>query len=150
MTVQTTARPVTLWKSRAGDTPAQLAACYRKAAAIITTLGYDPATASGAYEGQHGASITTALRTAASMCAGTPADVADLAEELETRLAGVLYLTGQEWWRTGVRDMSAVPAHWEDCASRVNEPGFRYPTQDEAVAVLGLAARLIEATGGAQ
>ncbi len=104
------------WRSRAGDTPAGLAALYRDAAQRIRTCGYDAATAHGGYEGSHGISITTALRQAAETygeqtCGEgifgpyTGADAADLAEELETRLAAMLYLTGQLAQRTSIYDL---------------------------------------------
>jgi hypothetical protein len=110
--------------------PAGLAARYRDAAQRIRTCGYDAATVTGDYEGSHGISITTALRRPADTYGAqtrgedifgpyTAADAADLAEELETRLAAVLYLTGQLTYRTAIRDLSDRVAAWESELPRV-------------------------------
>jgi hypothetical protein len=161
MTVSQTIGPV--WQSRAGDTPGGLAALYRDAAQRIRTCGYDAATATGDYEGSHGISITTALRLAAETCGAqtrgegisgpyTAADAADLAEELETRLAAVLYLTGQLTHRTGIRDLSDQVAAWESDLPRMVgcwPARYRWHAQDEALAVLETAAALLDALGGA-
>jgi hypothetical protein len=161
MTVSQTTGSV--WQSRAGDTPAGLAALYREAAQRIRTCGYDAATATGDYEGSHGININTALRQAAETHGAqtrgegifgpyTAADAADLAEELETRLAAVLYLTGQLTYRTGIRDLSDQVAAWEsDLPPREGSwpVRYRWHTQDEALAVLETTATLLDTLGGA-
>ena len=149
------------WQSRAGDSPAGFAALYRDAAQRIRASGYDAATVTGDYEGSHGISITTALRLAAETYGAhtrgegifgpyTAADATDLAEELETRLAAVLYLTGQLTYRTGIRDLSDQVATWETDLPRVEgtwPTRYRWHTQDEALAVLETAAVLCDALG---
>jgi hypothetical protein len=150
MTLSQTAHPI--WQSRAGDTPAGLAALYRDAARRIRTCGYDGATVTGDYEGSHGISITTALRHAAMQRDQNTADAADLTEELETRLAAVLYLTGQLTYRTGIRDLSDQVAAWENDLPAVAGSWpvrYRWHTQDEAVAVLETAAALLDTLGSA-
>jgi hypothetical protein len=161
MTVSQITAPI--WQSRAGDTPADLAILYRDAAGRIRAAGYDAATVTGDYEGSHGISITTALRQAAETYGAqtraegifgpyTAADAADLAEELETRLAAVLHLTGQRAYRTGIRDLSDEVAAWEsDLPLDTSRPGvhYRWHTQGEALAVLETAAALLDSLGGA-
>jgi hypothetical protein len=160
---QITPTVASTWRSRAGDTPAGLAALYRDAAERIRTCGYDAATVTGDYEGSRGICITTAVRQAAETYGAqtraegifgpyTAADAADLAEELETRLAAVLYLTGQRFYRTGIHDLSDQVAAWEsDLPLDASRPGVRYRwhTQDEALAVLETAAALCATLGGA-
>lgn len=138
MTVSQTTAPV--WQSRAGDTPTGLAALYRDAAQRIRASGYDAAVGSGDfYEGHKGISIQVALRHAAETCGAqtqgegifgpyTVGDVADLAEELETRLAAVLYLTGQWTRRTGMHyDLADQVAAWEaDLPLDTVRPGVHY------------------------
>jgi hypothetical protein len=151
MTVSQTTRPV--WQSRAGDTPAGLAALYRDAAQRIRTCGYDAAVGAGDfYEGHKGISVQVALRRAAMQRDQNTADAADLAEELETRLAAVLYLTGQRTQRTGIHDLSDQVAAWEsDLPPREGSwpVRYRWHTQDEALAVLETAATLLDTLGGA-
>ena len=162
MTVSQTTRPV--WQSRDRGHPASLAALYRDAAQRIRARGYDAAVGGGDfYQGHQGISIQVALRQAAAAHGAqtrgegifgpyTEADVADLAEELETRLAAVLYLTGQRTYRTGIQDLSDQVAAWEaGLPSDVSRPGvhYRWHTQDEALAVLETAAALCDALGGA-
>jgi hypothetical protein len=161
---QITPSAASTWRSRAGDTPAGLAVLYRDAAQRIRTSGYDAATVTGDYEGSHGISITIALRQAAETCWAERApergllprevamDAADLAEELETRLAAVLYLTGQLTYRTGIRDLPDCVAGWERDLPQVEGSWpvkYRWHTQDEALAVLETAAALLDSLGGA-
>jgi hypothetical protein len=160
MTVSQTTGPI--WQSRAGDTPAGLAALYRDAAQRIRTCGYDAATATGDYEGSHGISITTALRQGAETFGAhtrgegivgpyTAADAADLVEELETRLAAELYLTGPHTCRTGIHDLSDQVTAWESDLPAVERSWpvrYRWHTQDEALALLETAAALCDALGG--
>jgi hypothetical protein len=144
--MSTVAITPTVWASRAGDTPAALAALYRAAAQRIRTTGYDACEVTGPYEGQQGISICTALRQAAMQRDQNTADAADLAEELETRLAAVLYLTGQLTYRTGIRDLSDCVAGWERDLPQVEGSWpvrYRWHTQDEALAVLETAAALL-------
>ena len=118
MTTTVTPEPA-VWQSRDELTPADMAALYRQAAEIIRTRSYDQY---DEYEHAHGVSITTALRLAASRPVTDPRDAADLAEELETRLAGVLYVTGQAFCRTGIRDLSDTVASWERASVRSATP----------------------------
>jgi hypothetical protein len=142
------AAEVTVWQSRTDDTPADLAALYRRAAEIIRVRGYDPY---DDYEQATGISMTTALNLAAAGHVTDPRDVADLAEELETRLAGVLYVTGQAFYRTGIRDLSDTAASWERASVRVYaSTKLRSRTQAEATAVLELAAAMLGILSGAQ
>jgi hypothetical protein len=153
------------WSSRAGDTPAVLAALYRDAAQRIRTCGYDAAVGGGDfYKGHKGISIQVALRQAAETYGASTrpegtfgaygeADVADLTEELETRLAAVLHLTGQRAYRTGIRDLSDEVAAWErDLPLDLDRPGahYRWHTQEEALAVLEAGAALLDVLGGAR
>ena len=117
----------------------------------------------GDYEGSHGISITTALRQAAETFGAhtrregifgpyTAADAADLAEELETRLAAVLYLTGHHACRTGIHDLSDQVTVWESDLPAVERSWptrYRWHTQDEALAVLEAGAALCATLGGA-
>jgi len=150
MTVSQTTGSV--WQSRAEDTPAGLAALYRDAAQRIRACGYDAATVTGDYVGSRGICITTALRHAAMQRDQNTADAPDLSEELETRLAAVLYLTGQLTYRTGIRDLPDQVAAWESDLPRVEgswPTRYRWHTQDEALAVLETAAALLDSLGGA-
>ena len=136
-----------IWQSRTEDTPADLAALYRRAAEIIRDRGYDPY---DEYEHAQGISIGAALKLAASAVRDDWRDVADLAEELETRLAGVLYVTGQAFYRTGIRDLSDTVASWERSHVRIYaSTRLRSRTQDEATAVLETAAAMLTMIDGA-
>lgn len=125
-----------VWRGHgySGEEPATLAALYRAAASLIRERGYDACEASGPYEGGAGISLGTALRLAAE-------DASDGGlYELETRLGGFLYLTGQR--RTFSRRYTSVA---DQVASWELDLGFppRWKTQDEALAVLdGIAAVL--------
>jgi hypothetical protein len=150
ITVDHPAAEVTIWQSRDELTPADFAALYRQAAEIIRTRSYDQY---DEYEGAEGVSITTALRLAAAERHADPRDAADLTEELETRLAGVLYVTGQAFYRTGIRDLSDTVASWERASVRVYaSTKHRSRTQAEAAAVLEAAAAMLAAipAGGAR
>jgi hypothetical protein len=150
MTISQTTAPI--WQSRVGDTPAGLAALYRDAAQRIRISGYDAAVGAGDfYAGHKGISIQLALRQAAMQRDQNTADAADLAEELETRLAAVLYLTGQHTRRTGVHDLSDQLAVWEADLPPIEgcwPVRYRWHTQDEALAVLETAAALLGSLGG--
>ena len=140
-TVDHTAAKVTVWQHRDDDPPAAFAALYRHAAQLILDRGYDPY---DDYERAEGISIGTALRLAAAARVTDPRDVADLAEELETRLAGVLYVTGQAFYRTGIRDLSDTATSWERASVRIYASlKHRSRTQAEATAVLELAASML-------
>ena len=137
----TTDQPAAVWQSRDDTAPADLAALYRHAAQLIVDRGYDPY---DEYEGAKGISIPTALHLAASGHVTDPRDAADLTEELETRLAGVLYVTGQAFYRTGIRDLSDAVGSWERTSVRVYaSTKLRSRTQAEAVAVLETAAAML-------
>jgi hypothetical protein len=140
------------WRSRAGDTPAALAALYRDAAQRIRTCGYDAAVGPGDfYQGHKGISVQVALRQAAMQRDQNTADAADLAEELETRLAAALYLTGQLTRRTSIHDLTDQVAAWESDLPEVEGAWpvrYRWHTQDEALAVLETAAALLGTLGG--
>jgi hypothetical protein len=89
--------------------------------------------------------VQVALREATLQRDQNSADAADLAEELETRLAAVLYLTGQLTRRTGIHDVSDQVAAWESDLPEVEGSWpvrYRWHTQDEALAVLEAAAVL--------
>jgi hypothetical protein len=145
------------WLSPAGDTPADFAALYRRAAGFIRVNGYDGYTASRGYEGSTGASITGALRYAARTWVADgarrgdpvrshPADIPGLTEELETRLAGALYLAGQLTRRTRIDDLPDQVAEWDgEQVRKFASTRYRYHTEDEAVAVLELAAAMLDA-----
>lgn len=153
-------REASAWRSAAEDTPADLAALYRRAAEFIRVNGYDGATASGDYEGSTGVSITGALRYAARTWVADgarrgdpirsdPADIPDLTEELETRLAGALYLAGQLTRRTRIDDLPDQVAEWDGERVRIfASTRYRYHTEDEAVAVLELAAAMLDTITG--
>ena len=141
-TVTSTEPEVTVWQSRDDDlAPADFAALYRHAAEIIRTSGYDPY---DDYEYAHGVSIGTALASAAMARTRDSADASDLTEELETRLAGVLYVTGQAFYRTGIRDLSGTVASWERTSVRIYaSTKYRSRTQAEAAAILETAAEML-------
>ena len=142
MTTTVTPEPA-LWQSRDGLTPADFAALYRQAAEIIRARGYDRY---DEYEHASGVSIGTALALAAAAHVTDPRDAADLTEELETRLAGVLYVTGQAYCRTGIRDLSDTVASWERASVRVYaSTKYRSRTEAEAAAVLEAAAAMLAA-----
>jgi hypothetical protein len=141
-----------IWQCRNDTAPADFAALYRHAAQLIRARGYDPY---DDYADAAGISIGTALRKAAeaydanirpagSLPGRDEACIADLTEELETRLAGVMYVTGQAFYRTGIRDLSDTVAGWERTSIRVYaSTRYRSRTQAEASAVLEVAASML-------
>jgi len=141
-TVDHPAAEITVWQSRDDDlAPADFAALYRCAAEIIRDRGFDP---HDDYEDARGISIGAALKLAASAVRDDSRDIADLAEELETRLAGVLYVTGLAFYRTGIGDLSDTAASWERTSVRIYASSkHRSRTQAEAVAVLETAAAML-------
>jgi hypothetical protein len=151
---QITPTVASTWRSRAGDTPAALGALYRDAAQRIRTCGYDAAVGGGDfYQGHKGVSVQVALRQAAeTYYQDNYYDAADLAEELENRLAAVLYLTGQLTQRTSIHDLPNQVAAWESDLPPVEGSWpirYRWHTQDEALAVLETAAALFGTLCGA-
>lgn len=125
---------------------AMLGPMYLQAAELIQETGY---AAFDDYEGEQGISICTALRqTAEAYIAANqpvPLDYYNLADELEARLAAVLYLTGMVTSRTSIRDLSDVVNNWE---RRFH--GGASVDLVQAVAVLRTAAALVATvTGGA-
>lgn len=109
-------------------TPADLAELYQAAAVMITIKGYD-AYHRDNYEGARGIDILTALEMAAEGFLRGRADdlrigaediavtlereARNLAEDLETKLAAVLYVLGQQHYRTGIQDLADRVAAWE-------------------------------------
>jgi len=127
-----------------------LAGMYLQAADKIAEYGYSPYPD---YEGETGISICGALLATAQAhmaAAGRfPWSDGDLTEELETRLAAVLYLTGKVRTRTSIRDFTDIPANWERGYYGVTNwqlgtGDHGYLTKDEAIAVLKTAAALIK------
>jgi hypothetical protein len=112
-------------------TPDGLALLYRAARAMISIHGYN-AYDERHYAGEQGISIGHALEMAATgyiqaiaVNQATPditpedqarmihRDAMDLREDLETRLAAVLYVLGQQHYRTGIQDLADRVASWE-------------------------------------
>lgn len=126
--------------------PAQYAALYSAAADVIRARGYYAHELQG-YAGP-GISVCGALKVAALEAeqAAAPLDPLEarygdavcVAEELETRLAAVLYVLGQLHTRTGIRDLADQLAGWELAHFHLG-PG---PDQGEALALLGHAAAM--------
>lgn len=144
-------------------TPAVLLELYRAAAALITHRGYN-AYDEQHYAGERGISIGHALRIAAKLYLLRQADAQDidsqeirrtidrdtedLAEDLETRLAAVLYVLGQQHNRTGIQDLAGRVAAWELGHDDIS----RHVDQAQACALLEHAAgiyAMIGATDGA-
>lgn len=138
----TLAAPAGTWQSRNGDSPALLAAVYTRAAQLISENGYTPYPE---YEGETGYSLASAVEAAARAIRPDVTDAADLAEEALTRLAGVLVLTGQFTQRTGVSDLSDVPARWDADPIWTGSRRPRHHDASEAAAILATAAALLAA-----
>jgi hypothetical protein len=149
--------------SIAEDGIAVLSGIYLQAADEIGRRGYSPFSE---YEGELGICIGQALKYAAAahieaaITSGAALgtwnwDVDDLAEELETRLAAVLYLTGRAGARTNIRDFPDTVYSWErnsyhNRTDRALKHGqYGYPSQDDAIALLKAAAAIITAAAGA-
>jgi hypothetical protein len=137
----------TVWQSRAGDTPATLAGLYRDAAQLIREHGYTPRPGGARRDVSGPHSVSSAIEAAAiTAYPGDRADAMDLAEDAHTRLAAVLYLTGQLTRRTHIYDLPDQVAAWECDPPRVEGSWpvrYRSRTQDEALAVLETAAALL-------
>lgn len=80
-----------------------------------------------------------------------PAEVPGLAQELETRLAGALYLAGQLTRRIRIDDLPGQVAEWEGEQVRIFATvRYRHHTLDEAVAMLELAAAMLDVVAAPQ
>lgn len=123
---------------------------YRQAAELIKARGYYPHEASG-YADEPGISITGALKMAAHayVKALGPNDttdqhyraIADITEELETRLSAVLYVLGQVHTRTGISDLSDIHVGWSLAHFDIGPN----PSLAAAVSLLEQAARMFAA-----
>lgn len=133
-----------LWDSYTGENAKAAAGMFARAAELIDERGHE---AYPEYEGSGpGLDIRGALEaavaefiTAAYHLTG-PHWAGDLADELETRLAGVMYVAGICRRRTGVQDVNDAVVGWE--RSHYEWPGqpSRRPGKNDVVRLLKLAA----------
>lgn len=137
-----------IFRDRADMAPATFAALYRDAASRIRATGYETYPE---YEGTTGLSVGLALAEAAgAWIAANLTDQAvmipvDLAEELETRLAGVMYALGVVTFRTNISDVPDVVAAWErDNSFNLIRRPTGHPTAEQAIALLESAAVMFD------
>jgi hypothetical protein len=138
-----------MWTACMSETPAQVARLLLQAADYITGQGYDPHGSYGNYSGSEGTNITDAVKyaiTAHAAAAGITvdghADIEELTEQIETRLAGIMYATGAAARRTSILDISDTVAHWE-----LGRADMHTATAEEAVGLLKTAATMLAALG---
>jgi hypothetical protein len=131
-----------IWTERNNVTPDVFVHIYSDAAKRLRQIGYDPATASGCYEGSQGISIGAAIKVSAVLwVANNPGGPLpeELAEEAETRLVGVMYLLGVARRRTGINDLPDRLAAWE--LEHDTNTGIS-PSMASATALLDSAAQI--------
>lgn len=142
-----------LFDSRNGEKRIDIAALFKQAAALLEVTGYDrysrteDATAAGLTIFEALESVARLFCTAARKAAGLEGadlervvelDTNQLADELATRLAGVLIVTGQANTIYCKSDLTEVLWGWTMDAT--DRPGGQYRGQDHAVKLLNLAA----------
>lgn len=135
---QATFAPV--WTERWELAPADFAHLYAASADRIRHIGYN---AYGSEYGETGISISDAIKFSATLyVSNNPGRYfpEDLAEEAETRLAGIMYLLGLVARRTNIDDFTNTLASWERGAATMKRP-----TQDEALALLAQSADIVSA-----
>jgi hypothetical protein len=148
MTENTATARAELWRSEFNAEPAELAGVFDAAAAILAA-GWDK-------HGDDGPTIRGALAAAAAAHLDSMAqhigaraedDAAWLANELELRLAGVLYVCGKATKSSNIRDLNQTAADFEHSSDHFNGVSFEYHTQAEVVCLLKMAAVMTAAAG---
>lgn len=142
------AAPQMLWDSYMGVEPEATAEMFTRAAELVRTQGHN---AYGNDDPNPGISISQALRAVAHARLDAeqfgyvgPHHVDELVDELENRLAGVLYLLGQAQGKP-MNAMSGVPFTWEHGTAE-HFPNA-YHGQADIVRLLTLAAAMAELVG---
>ena len=133
-----------LWDSYTGENAKATAGMLARAAELIDERGHNPYPE---YEDSGpGLSIRGALEAAAAEFITAayqltePHWAADLADELETRLAGVMYVAGICRRRTNVQDVNDAAVGWERSHYEWPAHPRRSPRKNDVVRLLKLAA----------
>ena len=151
----------TLWDSYTGETPANIAMLFGRAADQIEQEGYDrysktedeSSTGITLFEAleqvaREHVTLSAPIYTASSVFLSpemVKADTASLKDELERRLVGVLFLTGQAYAVTPHSATTEVLWGWTRDAATWHKVGARYRGQAHIVALLRLAAAMTAA-----
>jgi hypothetical protein len=132
-----------VFRSYNGLTRNNIAALFTRAALVIRDQGY---TSYPDYQGETGTDIEGALKTAAEAFIWSAykrgprqGEVHDLADELETRLGGVLFVAGAATY--GTAD-SAVCNFQTEAAEGKCTSWAKHRTAADMIAILNLAAQL--------